>query len=124
FEPHTIWECYSPSKPEPGQRHKADSDSIYLVRDDFCGWSALGPISLFIENVIGFHNIDAANRLIEWRKKGDGRQGMENLRFGDITTDIIAEGNQLSVKSDNPYTLVVNGIDYKINPGDNRFTTN
>lgn len=57
FEPATIWECYAPSAPRPSEhQHK---DGRELVKPDFCGWSALGPISLFIENVLGFYNIDA-----------------------------------------------------------------
>ncbi len=52
FEPHSIWECYSPSAARPGQR--VDGENLTLVAQDFCGWSALGPISLFIENVLGF----------------------------------------------------------------------
>lgn len=43
IEPHTIWECYSPSGNTPSTEHGR------RARPEFCGWSALGPISLFIE---------------------------------------------------------------------------
>ena len=46
IEPHTIWECYSPSGNTPSTEHGR------RARPEFCGWSALGPISLFIENVL------------------------------------------------------------------------
>ena len=52
YDPNTIWECYSPSLHQPSFR--VYEDKTERVREDFCGWSALGPISLFIENVLGF----------------------------------------------------------------------
>lgn len=53
--PHTIWETYAPSSNAPSTEYGN------IVRQDFCGWSALGPISLFIENVLGFHQIGRAH---------------------------------------------------------------
>lgn len=121
FSPATIWECYSPSAPEPSIHTLPYNGKSERVRPDFCGWSALGPISLFIENVLGFNNIDANARLVEWRKKGDGTQGIHNLRFGDTVTDIVADGNKLSVDSNHPYTLRINGKDLSIKIGKNKF---
>ena len=40
FEPHTIWECYSPEYMRPSDREDAPR-----VRPDFVGWSGLGPIA-------------------------------------------------------------------------------
>lgn len=119
FTPHTIWECYSPSAPRPAERQYKDGRK--LVAKDFCGWSALGPISLFIENVLGFHNIDATKKLVEWNKRGVGTQGLKNLKFGNIITDIVADEKMLNVKSNNPYTLSVNGRRYKISAGEQSF---
>ena len=48
YEPHTIWECYSPSEYKPAMQ----TDNKTVVRPDFCGWSALGPIAIYIENVL------------------------------------------------------------------------
>ena len=120
FEPHSIWECYSPSAARPGQR--VDGENLTLVAQDFCGWSALGPISLFIENVLGFYNIDATARLVEWRKTGWGEQGIRNLRFGDVHTDIVADGDTVRVVSDKEYVLKVNGKKYKVKAGTQAFT--
>ena len=86
FDPHTIWECYSPTRPHPANHGES------LVREDFCGWSALGPISLFIENVLGFHTVDAQKGLVAWHYHQPGRVGIKRLRFGNIETDILAEG--------------------------------
>lgn len=116
-DPHTIWECYSPTRDEPANTHTPGR----RVRPDFCGWSALGPISLFIENVLGFHVVDAQNKLIEWRLHQTGRHGITNLHFGSIVTDIIYDGTDIAaVESNEPYTLIINGVPQTINSGFNR----
>ena len=119
FTPHTIWECYSPSAPRPGERQRQNGRE--LVTPDFCGWSALGPISLFIENVLGFYDIDAANKLVKWRKQGGGEQGIRNLRFGKIITDIVAKDGSITVESNSSYTLIINEKEYSINAGSQSF---
>ena len=48
FSPHTVWECYSPTRHAPALNEHNDT----LVRPDFCGWSALGPISIWREFLI------------------------------------------------------------------------
>ena len=113
FEPNTIWECYSPTEAKPSTLKK----NVEIVRPDFCGWSALGPISLFIENVLGFHEINAAEKKVVWRKYREGRHGIKPLRFGTVVTDIIGDGNTVEVNSNEPYTLVVNGKEYSIEKG-------
>ncbi len=112
YTPHTIWECYSPSLPEPAKHGNK------LVRPDFCGWSGLGPISLFIENVLGFYDVDAENNVVKWNKHHDTRHGIERFRFGNVTTSIIAEGDVVKVSADNPYTLVINDVDFHIEAGE------
>lgn len=112
YEPHTIWECYSPTRDTPADHNKK------RVRPDFCGWSALGPISLFIENVLGFHLVDTQKKRIEWRLYQTGRHGITNLHFEEISTDIIYDGKgNVTVKSNAPYTLIINGSSYIIKSG-------
>lgn len=112
YTPHTIWECYNPLKPEPAYHGKN------LVRPDFCGWSALGPISLFIENVIGIHSMDASKGVLEWRLHQPGRHGIRNYHFGTITTDLVADGKgSVEVVSNGSYTLIINGVSFRVNPG-------
>ena len=106
YKPATIWECYNPTKPEPSQR--VFGSKLEVVRPDFCGWSALGPISLLIENVLGFHHIDAKTKTVTWRKHNSGRHGIKNLRFGNIVTDIIGTDSEIKVKSNERFTLIVN----------------
>lgn len=113
YSPATIWECYSPSEPKPS------TNKGERVRTDFCGWSALGPISLFIENILGFHKVDAQKNIVEWRKYQKGVHGIKNLSFGDIITDIVAKDGYVEVKSNKPYTLIINGKGHKVNSGSN-----
>ncbi len=113
YEPHTIWECYSPTRDTPAKHHNG-----HVVRPDFCGWSALGPISMFIENILGFHKVDALEKRVEWRLYNTGRHGIRKLRFADVQTDIIYGGEgEVTVQSNAPYTLAINGINHSISKG-------
>ena len=116
YEPHTIWECYAPEANTPATQ----TNDVTIVRPDFCGWSALGPISVYLEYVLGFHGINSFERLVEWEKPEDmGEEvGIKNLRFGDVVTDIVAEGNICRVSSNAPYMLKINGVAYAIDAGE------
>lgn len=101
YAPPTIWEAYSPTEPRPAT-HKRPSQS---VRPDFCGWSALGPISLMIENVIGIR-CDAQANTVTWRLRRDGRHGVRNLRFGGVTASLIHNGRgQVDIVASHPFFL-------------------
>lgn len=114
YTPHTIWECYSPTRDAPADHNNK------VVRPDFCGWSALGPISMFIENILGFHIVDAIENKVEWRLHQTERHGIKNFRFGKVLTDILYDGrNTIVVKSNKPYVLVINGVSHAINAGNN-----
>ncbi len=112
YSPHTIWECYSPTEPKPSYRHDINEHA----RPDFCGWSALGPISLFIENVLGFYDIDAQSKIIHWNRVLEKPHGIDNLCFGDIVTSIKWDGKRVITHTNKPYTLVVNGKKMKVKP--------
>lgn len=119
--PHTIWECYNPSADEPS------TEVGRRARPDFCGWSALGPISLFIENVLGFREVDALQNEVNWNlKEKNGTHGLQNLKFGEVITDIVyhADTKKIEVKSNKPYTLTVNGKKHKISSGNSFIETN
>ncbi len=113
YEPHTIWECYSPENPRPAYHHEN------RVRPDFCGWSALGPISLFIENVIGITGANAFANTLTWNlpEKITGAIGVRNYSFGDVVTDIVYKDGVISTESNAPYTLIVDGKSYDIPEG-------
>ena len=119
YEPHTIWECYSPTKPEPATYAKRAG----RVRDNFCGWSALGPISLFIEDVIGIKQANAFTRTLccDFVREIKGRVGVKNYRFGDVVCDIVATTDRIAVRSNAAFTLKVNGKTYAVKPGTTAF---
>ena len=116
YDPHTIWECYSPEYPVPGR----DPHNSEFSRPDFCGWSALGPISIFIEYIIGFYSVDAFEKTVKWNLPSieKGRVGIKNLRFGDVVTDIIAENGVCHVRSNVPYTLIIGEKEYSVVGGE------
>lgn len=117
YAPHTIWECYSPTERKPATQ----VDNKTMVRPDFCGWSALGPISMYIEFVLGFYEINAFKNTVKWAKPENvtGEIGVKNLRFGKTVTDIIANGHELKVVSNGQYSLIINGIEFDIKSGKN-----
>ena len=115
YEPHTIWECYNPTKPEPASKHTGLR--VTQVKPDFCGWSALGPISLFIENVLGFYDVDAASSTVKWNLHQTCRHGIKDLSFGETVTDILYEDGKVAVKTNKPYTLYINGTAYAMKRG-------
>lgn len=119
YSPHTIWESYSPTNPCPATKPDGKSN----VRKDFCGWSALGPISIYLEYVLGFHKVNAFDNVVEWAKPDcfNGKIGVKNLRFGRVITSIIADGKDCFVTASNPYTLKINGVPYAVQQGENHF---
>lgn len=119
YKPHTIWESYSPNFHAPATQ----TDNNTIVRPDFCGWSALGPISIYIEYVLGFHTINAFENVVEWAKPNSikGEIGIKNLRFGNVVTDIIANENYCYVKTNEPYSLKINEILFNVSKGENSF---
>ncbi|MDR0545201.1 MAG: hypothetical protein LBG30_07655 [Odoribacteraceae bacterium] len=78
-------------------------------------------VSLFIENVLGFHRVDAVNRVVEWRKHHRGLHGIRNLSFGDVTADIIGDDHAIQVQTNGPFTLIVNGKTHRVRKGTNTF---
>ena len=119
YTPHTIWECYNPEEYKPGVQTQEE-----IVRKDFCGWSALGPISVYIELVMGFHTVDAFEKIVKWAMPGNvsGKIGIKNLRFESIVTDIEADGKICAVVSNEAYMLEINGKDFEVMPGENHFS--
>jgi hypothetical protein len=103
FEPHTLWEVYSPAADAPATQKKNEC----LAKGPFCGWTALAPISMFLENYLGFHEINALTNTIRWRIHQPGRHGIRGLRFGGTTTSLVAEAGTIEVESTAPYQLLL-----------------
>lgn len=119
-EPHTIWECYNPTRPYP-----AESKSKKLCRKDFCGWSALAPISLMLENIIGLNFLSAKNMLVSWDLPQETKLcGIKNLNFGDAIITILADSNTIWVETTKKLTLTVNSVKLTCQVGENIFDRN
>lgn len=67
----TLWENYSPERPEKGSASKAD----------FVGWTGLSTISILFEFVFGIQP-DYSRREIVWRVKRTERHGILRYPFG------------------------------------------
>ena len=115
FSPHTIWETYSPTRPKPASLKEPHPGKF--VRSDFCGWSALGPINLVIENVLGFH-ADAPNRILEWRIHHSFRHGIRRLKFGTVTCSLETDGQkEIRIHSDSSFVLKLGRTTIPISAG-------
>jgi hypothetical protein len=123
----TIWECYSPDEAKPATRW----DGKYLCRQDFVGWSGLGPIALLLENIIGLQP-SAPKDVLYWNLRIREKHGVENYRFGDNQIDIMCQKNELPVNnaiihinSNSPFGLVVSsqvGVkEFEVKKGENVF---
>jgi hypothetical protein len=109
--PHTIWEAYSPTRPAPATA----KDDVTPVRPDFCGWSALAPIAMLIEHVVGVH-VNAVEATVTWRPPA-GRSGLRRLRCGPVTVSLLADGDRCEAETDGPVTLVLNGVAHRLGVG-------
>ncbi len=115
FSPHTIWETYSPTRPKPASLKEPHPGKF--VRPDFCGWSALGPINLVIENVLGFH-ADAPNRTLEWKIHHSFRHGIRRLKFGTVTCSLETDGQkEIRIHSDSSFVLKLGRTTIPISAG-------
>lgn len=120
----TIWECYAPDATTPCTRW----DATYYGRQDFVGWSGLGPIALLIEEILGL-DVDALDGRVTWRIRRTDRHGVERLPLGaghqvSLVADARAAGATevvVHVTASRAFTLHVAGAatprDYPICPG-------
>ena len=113
-EPHTIWECYSPTEDLPST-NKEDAWS----RPDFCGWSALGPISLFIENLLGVRDVNVMENRVTWTPHSSRRNGVKRLMMGENSISLLADPaiGIVTVDCAKPFTLRLNGADIHCRAG-------
>ncbi len=86
----TIWENYAPDVAAPGDP----------ARKDFCGWSALGPISMLIENVLGIKVEGSMNRVTWTLHDPTSKFGISNLVVGDAIVDLMCypAGKKIEIK--------------------------
>jgi hypothetical protein len=88
----TIWECYAPDAQSPATRW----DNTYYSRQDFVGWSGLGPIALLIEDILGFQVLGREGKII-WTATRTDRHGISNLQLGvNNVVSLVAAARQTS----------------------------
>ncbi len=80
-----IWECYAPESFRPSTKGGG------IVRDNFVGWSGIGPIAMLIENVIGLE-FDAPENTVNWHLSAPCKHGIENLQFNGGELSLTIDG--------------------------------
>ena len=98
-ETGTLWENYAPERAAPG----------YPAQKDAWSMSALTPISILLEDVIGIH-VDWPQSRVYWDKRleTDSVYGVRNYPIGpNGTMDMTGDETKISVTTDIPFTLVV-----------------
>ena len=84
YDPHTLWECYSPEEDLPG----LSAYNRKIVTPNFVGWTGLGPIAMLIENIIGI-DVDFPAGLIKWDIRLTEEHGVRGLVIGGGRADLI-----------------------------------
>jgi glycogen debranching enzyme len=106
----TIWECYGAEATVPATRW----DGTYYSRQDFVGWSGLGPIAMLIEDVLGIQAEGASSR-VTWSLARTDRHGVERLQLGpDNLVSLVAEARAtpsspaaITIQADQAFHLTV-----------------
>ena len=75
---HQIWTMYAPDRVAPGTRW----DAQYYCDPGVIVFSGHGPISILIEEILGFR-VDATQDRLVWSPWLMEKHGIRNLRFGD-----------------------------------------
>jgi hypothetical protein len=110
----TLWECYSAELSEPATRW----DNTFYSRQDFVGWTGLGPIALLIENILGV-DISGIDNCIKWTIKRTDRHGIKNIQLRDQKVSLVFEYQKdkptVTVTCERPFILKVrfNDIEYE-----------
>ncbi len=106
---NSLMEVYDP---ETGKR-SLNADGAES-KDDFVGWTGLGPVAMLIENYLGFR-VNGIEKSLLWDLKIMERHGIENLRVGiDNYVDIIASAKN---SEDNSVTVAVSVYKNDKSPG-------
>ena len=106
-----IWECYNPEENKPALHEYGTT-----VRPDFVGWGGLFPITVLIENIIGLH-FNAQDKTVTF-DINDEKCGIENVNFCGKPLSIVYENKKINIKTETPFTLVVNDKKIKIAVGE------
>jgi Mannosylglycerate hydrolase MGH1-like glycoside hydrolase domain/Glycosyl hydrolases family 2, sugar binding domain len=99
----TLWECYAPESSSPATRW----DATFFSRQDFVGWTGLGPIAMLIEDVLGFEVVGAEDRII-WDVARLDEHGIRNLALG--SSNIVSLVASSRATEDEPVAIEVEAV--------------
>lgn len=120
-----FWEVYSAEMYIPSTQ----ASGVLMCKKNYMGWTALAPISMMIENVIGLR-CDAEHNRIVWNITQQCEHGMKNFHFNGKTIDLMAKpsGNDsyvIEVNADKTFDLQLKCLgkvrELTINKGKNSF---
>lgn len=101
----SIWEAYAPERDVP-----ATTEDGRSVRKDFVGWSALAPITMLIENILGF-TFNAKSNTIYFDIPSVDESGIENMLFNGGYISVVCKktevGYEIEVSAEKEVTLVL-----------------
>ncbi|RKY62485.1 MAG: hypothetical protein DRP96_00050 [Candidatus Neomarinimicrobiota bacterium] len=107
-----IWEVYAPEKVCPGTNWNAQN----LCRPDQISFSGHGPISMVIEDILGFQT-DAPEDELRWHMTRADRHGIRRLGFGDNTVSVWTEPDTvrpevltLAGSTDSEFKLIIDTV--------------
>lgn len=104
----SIWECYAPDYIRP-----ATTEYNTYSRAEFVGWSGIAPITLLIENIIGF-DFNADENLVTFNLNDRGKCGIENMIFNSNKISIVCteyvpfmDKTTIEIEAEKPFKLKV-----------------
>ena len=79
----------------------------------------MGPISLFIENILGIREVNALKNRIVWTPRRTQRNGIKNLKMGGKNFSLIAypDRNEAEISAEQQFTLCLNGKEISLPAG-------
>jgi hypothetical protein len=98
----TLWECYSPEYVKPATRW----DNTFYSRQDFVGWTGLGPIAMLIENIIGLE-INGSENTITWRLNRNDPHGLKNFLLKEQKVSLMYHEGVVEVECETPFVLII-----------------
>ena len=104
------------------QMYRTFKENDQLI-GECCSPAPIGPISIFIEDLIGIKEADGFGRtlLCDFEKHPAGKVGVRNYRFGDVVCDVIADETAIEVEANRPFTLYADGKSFSVEAGKNSF---
>ncbi|MCP4750501.1 MAG: hypothetical protein GY866_06385 [Proteobacteria bacterium] len=113
----TVWELYAPERNSDGAYGVGiRKDGRRPCKDDFVGWSGIGPVSVLIETILGL-DVDGERNHIRWTINRCDRHGIRNLRVGTACVDQICRRREhpddpisIDAETDGPVSMTINRI--------------